>query len=99
MYASGATAFSDGVHALQSSGMLLKALQYVKAFEGVIIQVPDDNTIGTYGLINEGIVSTRLGLPGKPAMSEEQIRKFISRASRPANHLNTFNAQNNRVCR
>ena len=71
MHASGAAAFSDGVHPLQSSGMLLKALQYVKAFEGVIVQVPDDNTIGSYGLINEGIVSTRLGLPGKPAMSEE----------------------------
>jgi len=71
MYASGAAAFSDGVTPLQSSGMLLKALQYVKAFAGVIMQIPDDNTIGTYGLINEGIVSTRLGLPGKPAMSEE----------------------------
>jgi dihydroorotase len=71
MYASGAMAFSDGKHAVQSSGMLLKALQYVKAFQGVVIQVPDDNTIGTYGLINEGIVSTRLGLPGKPSMSEE----------------------------
>jgi dihydroorotase len=71
MYASGAMAFSDGKHAVQSSGMLLKALQYVKAFQGLVIQVPDDNTIGTYGLINEGIVSTRLGLPGKPSMSEE----------------------------
>ena len=71
MYASGAAAFSDGANPLQSSGMLLKALQYVKAFAGVVIQIPDDNTIGTYGLINEGIVSTRLGLPGKPSMSEE----------------------------
>ncbi len=49
----------------------MKALEYVKAFQGVIIQVPDDTTIGSLGLMNEGIVSTRLGLPGKPAMSEE----------------------------
>ncbi len=68
---SGAIAFSDGLHCIQSSGLLMKALQYVKAFEGVIIQVPEDNTIGTHGLMNEGIASTRLGLAGKPSMAEE----------------------------
>ena len=71
MHASGSVAFSDGVNSIQSSGLLLKALQYVKSFNGVVIQIPDDNTVGTYGLMNEGIVSTRLGLPGKPAMAEE----------------------------
>lgn len=71
MHASGSIAFSDGVHPIQSSGLLLKALQYVRAFNGVVMQIPDDTTVGTYGLMNEGIVSTRLGLPGKPAMSEE----------------------------
>lgn len=73
MKASGAIAFSDGVHAVQSSGLLIKALQYVKAFDGIIIQVPDDKSINPYGLMNEGIVSTQLGLPGKPAMAEELI--------------------------
>jgi dihydroorotase len=71
MYQSGAVAFGDGVNSIQSSGILLKALQYVKAFNGTVIQIPDDKTIGTNGLINEGIVSTQLGLPGKPAMAEE----------------------------
>jgi dihydroorotase len=68
---SGAVAFSDGTSPIQSAGLLLKGLQYVKAFDGVIIQVPDDRTVGASGLINEGIVSTRLGLPGKPMMAEE----------------------------
>jgi dihydroorotase len=68
---SGAVAFSDGTSPVQSAGLLLKGLQYVKAFDGVIIQVPDDNTVGANGLINEGVVSTRLGLPGKPMMAEE----------------------------
>ena len=68
---SGAIAFSDGLHCIQSSGLLLKALQYVKAFKGVIIQVPEDKTIGAHGLMNEGIASTRLGLAGKPSMAEE----------------------------
>jgi dihydroorotase len=73
MQKSGAVAFGDGIVPVQSSGLLLKALQYVKSFDGVIIQVPDDTSVGANGLINEGIVSTQLGLPGKPMMAEELI--------------------------
>jgi len=73
MRASGAIAFSDGINSVQSSGLLLKALQYVKTFDGTLIQLPDDKTINPHGLMNEGIVSTQLGLPGKPAMAEELI--------------------------
>lgn len=81
MRTAGAVAFSDGLLPVQSSGLLLKALQYVKAIDGTIIQIPDDKTIGTYGLINEGIVSTRLGLPGKPMLSEEiQLSRDIKLA-------------------
>ena len=71
MRQSGALAFSDGIHPIQNSGLLLKALQYVKSFDGQVIQLPDDRTIGTNGLMNEGIISTQMGLPGKPAMAEE----------------------------
>jgi dihydroorotase len=70
---SGAVAFSDGTSPVQSAGLLLKGLQYVKAFGGVVIQIPDDRSVGANGLMNEGIVSTRLGLPGKPMMAEELI--------------------------
>ena len=68
---SGAIAFSDGLNCIQDGSLLLKALQYVKTIDGTVIQLPDDKTIGTNGLINEGIISTQLGLPGKPAMAEE----------------------------
>lgn len=73
MKASGAIAFSDGTNSIQSAGLLLKALQYVKSFKGTIIQIPDDKSVNPHGLMNEGIMSTRLGLPGKPAMAEELI--------------------------
>lgn len=66
-----AVAFSDGFHSVQSAGLLIKALQYVKAIDSVIIQLPDDKSINPGGLINEGIVSTQLGLPGKPVLAEE----------------------------
>lgn len=68
---SGAVAFSDGLNAIQDGGLLLKALQYVKTIDGTVIQIPEDKSIGSGGLINEGIISTQLGLPGKPAMAEE----------------------------
>jgi dihydroorotase len=71
MHASGAVAFSDGTCSVQSSGLLLKALQYLKAVDKTIIQLPDDRAINPGGLMNEGIVSTRLGLPGRPAIAEE----------------------------
>src|SRR4029078_10063328 len=44
-----------------------------KAFNGTIVQLPDDKTINPHGLMNEGIVSTQAGLPGKPSMAEELI--------------------------
>jgi dihydroorotase len=70
MYQSGAVAFSDGLKPVQNSQVMLKALQYVKAFDGVVIQVPDDTQLSRTGLMHEGLVSTRLGLPGKPAIAE-----------------------------
>ena len=73
MKTSGAIAFGDGINCIQSSGLLVKALQYVRAFDGMIIQLPDDKSINAHGLMHEGIVSTQIGLPGKPAMAEELI--------------------------
>ncbi len=75
MWQSGAIAFSDGLSPLQSSGLLLKALQYVKAFDGVIIQIPEDISISQHGLMHEGLWSTRLGMPGKAAIAEEILLK------------------------
>ena len=72
---SGAVAFSDGLSPVQSPGLFLKALQYVKAFDGVLIQLPIDKSIGAGGLMNEGIISTQLGLPGLPTIAEELMVK------------------------
>src|SRR5204862_5982824 len=85
MRASGAIAFSDGINSVQSSGLLVKALQYVNAFSGTIIQIPDDKSINPHGLMNEGIISTQLGLPGKPSMAEELIVARDIKLARYAN--------------
>ncbi len=71
MKQNGAIAFGDGTKSIQSAGILIKALQYVSAFEGIVVQIPDDHAVAPHGLMHEGIVSTQIGLPGKPALAEE----------------------------
>jgi dihydroorotase len=69
----GAGAFSDGWQSVQQAAILLKALQYVKAFDGTIIDLPYDASLTSNGFMNEGIVSTQIGLMGIPAIAEEMI--------------------------
>lgn len=75
MHRSGALAFADGLVPVQHSGLLLKALQYIKAFGGILIQIPDDTGISHHGLMHEGVWSTRLGMAGIPAIAEEIMLK------------------------
>ncbi|MBS1623040.1 MAG: dihydroorotase [Bacteroidetes bacterium] len=71
MHRAGAIAFSDGLKASPSGGMIERALLYVKAFDGLVMNHPEDKSISKNGMMNEGVVSTRLGLPGAPALAEE----------------------------
>jgi dihydroorotase len=70
MYEAGAVAFSDGYKALNNSGMLLRSLEYVKAFDGIIFHHPEDNSISLNGQMNEGQTSVELGLHASPAIAE-----------------------------
>jgi len=71
MHHSGAVAFSDGIHPIQDPGIMIKALQYLKAINATLIQLPNQQSITAHGLMHEGISSTQLGLPGIPAIAEE----------------------------
>jgi dihydroorotase len=70
MHAEGAIAFTDGINPIQSGGLLMRALQYVKSFKGLILQFPQDQTVFPKGNIHEGIISTQLGTRGIPEESE-----------------------------
>ncbi len=70
MRAYGAVAFTDGWQPVQQTSLLLKALEYVKAFDGLILQIPADGALAAGGLMHEGVLSTRLGMPGIPALAE-----------------------------
>ncbi|MEM7101963.1 MAG: dihydroorotase [Bacteroidota bacterium] len=71
MYAAGAVAFSDGFNAIQNSGLMMRSLLYVKPFDGVIINQAHDDHIAKGGQLNEGKVSTMLGLKGIPGIAED----------------------------
>jgi dihydroorotase len=71
MYKGGAIAFSDGLRHSPSAGMTERALLYVKAFDGLVMNHPEDKSISQNGVMHEGITSTRLGLAGSPALAEE----------------------------
>lgn len=79
MNAVGAIAFSDGKKPVQSTGLLMRALQYVKAFDGIVINHPHDKEIAGKGQIHEGYISTTLGLKGIPSLAEDlMVRRDIA---------------------
>lgn len=71
MHSVGAVAFTDGSRPVQHGGVMMRALKYVTAFGGVIINQPSDSFVAGDGQMNEGPVSTSLGLKGLPALAEE----------------------------
>lgn len=73
MRAEGAVAFSDDGHGIQTGGMARIAMDYLKAFDAVMISHAEDSSLSSGGVVNEGVISTRLGLPGWPAAAEEAM--------------------------
>lgn len=73
MQHAGAIAFSDGWHPVQNAGLMQKALEYVKAFDGIIVQLPVQASLASGGLMNEGETSVRLGMGGIPNIAESLI--------------------------
>lgn len=71
MYQHGAIAFTDGSESIQDAGLMERALWYVKKFDGLIMNSPDDKNISLKGQMNEGVNSTRLGLSAAPKLAEE----------------------------
>ncbi|TYR35354.1 dihydroorotase [Sphingobacterium phlebotomi] len=66
----GAIAFSDGNHAVQQAGLMGRALLYAKGFEGLIISFAEDESVAGGHQMNEGQMSTYLGMKGKPNLAE-----------------------------
>ncbi|MCH8155128.1 MAG: dihydroorotase, partial [Proteobacteria bacterium] len=66
----GAVAFSDGVKAVSDPLVMRRALSYARTFDLLIAQHPEEPSLAAGGVMNEGEIATRLGLPGIPAVAE-----------------------------
>lgn len=71
MIAEGAVGFSDDGRGIQSAGMMRRVMDYAKAFGTTVISHCEDESLAGKGVVNEGVVSTVLGLSGQPAAAEE----------------------------
>lgn len=67
----GAVMVTDCNHALQDPYVLRRALEYTRHFDMTVGVYPDTPALSKGGVMHEGSVSFRLGLPGIPAMAEE----------------------------
>ena len=67
----GAVAFSDDGKTIMDSGVMRHVLEYSRLVGAPIITHAEDRTLVADGVMNEGAVSTRLGLPGNPAIAED----------------------------
>jgi dihydroorotase len=65
--------FSDDGHCVSDAALMRRALEYVKAFDGVIAQHAQEPALTAGAQMNEGALSGRLGLAGWPAAAEEAI--------------------------
>ena len=65
--------FSDDGNCVSDALVMRRALEYIKKFNGVIAQHAQDPTLTVDAQINEGIISSQLGLKGWPAVAEEAI--------------------------
>jgi len=71
LHEAGAVAFTDGLKPIWHTDILLKSLQYLQKFNGLLIDHPEDIWLNLFGQMHEGINSTRLGLKGMPRIAED----------------------------
>ncbi|MBD3723645.1 MAG: dihydroorotase [Flavobacteriaceae bacterium] len=92
----GAIAFGDYQKSMSNANLFKIALQYVQDFDGLVIGFSQDANIKGKGIVNEGIVSTKLGLKGIPTLAEElQIARnlFLLEYTGGKLHIPTISTQ------
>ena len=71
LHEAGALAFTDGLKPIWHTDILLKSLQYLQKFNGLLIDHPEDTWLNLFGQMHEGLNSTMLGLKGMPRIAED----------------------------
>jgi dihydroorotase len=73
LHEAGAVAFTDGFKPIWHTDILLKSLQYLQKFDGLLIDHPEDIWLNLFGQMHEGVNSTMLGLKGMPRIAEDIV--------------------------
>ncbi len=84
----GAVAFSDDGAVIMDSAVMRRVLEYSKMANAPVVVHAEDCALRGGGVVNEGPVATRLGLPGNPAAAEEiMVARDVRLASLTGAHL------------
>jgi dihydroorotase len=84
----GAVAFSDDGKTIMDAGVMRRVLEYSGMVEAPVIVHCEDRTLVANGVVNEGPVSTKLGLSGNPAAAESiHIERDLALAELTGAHL------------
>lgn len=69
--AAGAVAFSDDGKTIMDSGVMRRVLEYSRLIDALVVVHAEDCSLVGHGVVNEGPISTKLGLPGNPTLAED----------------------------
>jgi len=84
----GAVAFSDDGASIMDAGVMRRVLEYSTLVDVPVIVHAEDCHLRGHGVVHEGAVATRLGLPGNPALAEEiMVARDIRLAQATGAHL------------
>ena len=70
LMAAGASAFTDGLHSVTDARVMRRALTYAHDFDALVMAFCEDRSLASGGVMNEGELASRLGLPGIPREAE-----------------------------
>ncbi len=96
MKITGAVAYSDGTRSIQQAGLMSRALLYAKGFGGLVMAFPEDDSIAADNKMNEGVVSTYLGMKGIPNLAETVMISrdlFLAEYNEAPIHFNTISTE------
>ena len=69
----GIIAFTDGLKTIQNSRLMSRIMNSARDLKCLIMQHAEDSDLAKYGMVNDGIISTKLGLQGIPDVAEKII--------------------------
>ncbi len=67
----GAVGVTDDGRPVMDGGLMRMAMEYAQAFDIPVVDHPEDLTLSRDGTMNEGLIASKLGLRGKPNLSED----------------------------